>query len=70
VSNAAQSRIEIKVATPDPRVVPNSVVMPVRNARWVLKRAMFGLVMLLTVSVGAAFLLDATIDPSLEQASE
>jgi hypothetical protein len=41
-----------------------------RTTRWVLRRAFLGLVALLSVSVGAAMLMDATIDPALEQASE
>jgi hypothetical protein len=48
----------------------NQPASPVRNARWVLKRALFGLLLMAIISTTAAVLLNAGIDPTEEQSSE
>jgi hypothetical protein len=65
VTNVEQSAASLQTAA-----LAQRSIAPSRGTLWVLKRAALGLVMLLSVSIGAAVLLDATIDPALEQASE
>lgn len=53
--------------------IDEPVVRPaayVRDARWVLRRALLGVLLMVAISSTAAVLLNAGIDPTLEQASE
>jgi hypothetical protein len=53
----------------DPGLAQPVQALPVRDVKWVVRRALFGLTLLLSLSVGAAMLLDATIDPALNEAA-